>query len=44
MVPEADAGAAWYGYPPQEYVDPRKIRIPLMAAGRPAAARSRWTA
>ena len=31
MVPEADAGVVWYGYPPLEYVDASKIRIPLMA-------------
>lgn len=30
-VPEADAGVVWYGYPPLEYVDAAKIRIPLMA-------------
>jgi len=29
-VPEADAGVIWYGYPPIEYVDASKIRIPLM--------------
>src|SRR5262245_61473973 len=29
-VPEADAGVIWYGYPPLEYVDASKIRIPLM--------------
>ena len=31
MVPEADAGVVWYGYPPLEYVDVTKIKIPLMA-------------
>jgi len=31
MVPEADAGVVWYGFPPLEYVDASKIRIPLMA-------------
>jgi carboxymethylenebutenolidase len=31
MVPEADAGVVWYGYPPLEYVDASKIKIPLMA-------------
>ena len=31
MVPEAAAGVVWYGYPPLEYVDASKIRIPLMA-------------
>ena len=30
-VPEADAGVAWYGYPPAEFLDPRKITVPLMA-------------
>ncbi|HUJ88062.1 MAG TPA: dienelactone hydrolase family protein [Burkholderiales bacterium] len=30
-VPEADAGVVWYGYPPLEYVDASKIKIPLMA-------------
>lgn len=29
-VPEADAGVVYYGYPPLEYVDATKIRIPLM--------------
>src|SRR5712671_6396741 len=29
-VPEADAAVAWYGYPPLEYVDAAKIRLPLM--------------
>jgi carboxymethylenebutenolidase len=31
MVPEADAGVVWYGYPPLEYVDASKIKVPLMA-------------
>ena len=31
MVPEADAGVVWYGYPPLEYVDAAKIKMPLMA-------------
>jgi carboxymethylenebutenolidase len=30
MVPEAAAGVVWYGYPPLEYVDASKIKIPLM--------------
>ena len=30
-VPEADAGVVWYGYPPLEYVDPSRIRAPLLA-------------
>jgi carboxymethylenebutenolidase len=29
-VPEADACVAWYGYPPLEYVDAFKIKMPLM--------------
>jgi carboxymethylenebutenolidase len=29
-VPEADAGVVWYGYPPLEYVDASKIKIPLL--------------
>ena|SRR5258706_12981987 len=29
-VPEVDAGVAWYGFPPLEYVDASKIKIPLM--------------
>jgi len=28
-VPEADAASSWYGFPPLEYIDPTKIRIPL---------------
>jgi carboxymethylenebutenolidase len=31
QVPEADAGVVFYGYPPLEYIDAGKIRIPLMA-------------
>lgn len=31
MAPEADAGVAWYGYPPLEFVDASRIRAPLMA-------------
>jgi carboxymethylenebutenolidase len=31
MTPEADAGVAWYGYPPLEFVDASRIRAPLMA-------------
>jgi carboxymethylenebutenolidase len=27
--PEADAGVAWYGCPPLEYLDATKIRVPL---------------
>ena len=29
-VPEADAGVAWYGFPPLEYVDASAIKAPLM--------------
>ena len=29
-VPEADAAVIWYGYPPLEYVDAKKIRMPLL--------------
>jgi carboxymethylenebutenolidase len=29
-VPEADAAAAWYGFPPLEYIDATKIKMPLM--------------
>jgi len=29
-VPEADVGVIWYGYPPLEYVDATKIKIPLL--------------
>jgi carboxymethylenebutenolidase len=29
-VPELDAGVAWYGFPPLEYVDASKIRAPLL--------------
>ena len=31
MVPEADAGVVWYGYPPLEFVDASKITAPVMA-------------
>jgi carboxymethylenebutenolidase len=30
FVPEADAGVVYYGYPPLEFVDASRIRIPLM--------------
>jgi len=30
-VPEASAAVVWYGYPPLEYVDASKIKVPLMA-------------
>jgi carboxymethylenebutenolidase len=29
-VPEADACVAWYGFPPLEYIDPAKIKAPLL--------------
>ncbi len=29
-VPEADAAVCWYGFPPLEYIDAGKIKIPLM--------------
>jgi carboxymethylenebutenolidase len=29
-VPELDAGVIWYGYPPLEYVDAKKIKAPLL--------------
>jgi carboxymethylenebutenolidase len=29
-VPEADAGVVWYGFPPLEYIDASKIKIPLL--------------
>ena len=29
-VPESDAGVAWYGFPPLEYIDASKIKAPLM--------------
>jgi carboxymethylenebutenolidase len=31
MVPEADAGVVWYGYPPLEFVDASRITAPVMA-------------
>lgn len=30
-VPEADAGVVWYGYPPAEFLDPGKIKAPVLA-------------
>ena len=32
FVPELDAAAVWYGYPPLEYVDAGKIKAPLMGS------------
>ena len=29
-VPEASAAATWYGFPPLEYIDPAKIKMPLL--------------
>jgi carboxymethylenebutenolidase len=29
-VPEADAGVVWYGFPPLEFIDAGKIRMPLL--------------
>jgi carboxymethylenebutenolidase len=29
-VPEADAAVVWYGFPPLEYVDPSKIKSPVL--------------
>jgi carboxymethylenebutenolidase len=29
-VPELDAACAWYGFPPLEYIDAKKIKAPLM--------------
>ncbi|MFY7855360.1 MAG: dienelactone hydrolase family protein [Rubrivivax sp.] len=31
MVPEADAGVVWYGYPPLEFVDASQIKAPVLA-------------
>lgn len=30
-TPEADAAVVWYGYPPLQFVDAAKIKLPLMA-------------
>ena len=29
-VPESDAAVCWYGFPPLEYIDPSKIKAPLL--------------
>jgi carboxymethylenebutenolidase len=29
-VPEADAAVVWYGFPPLEYIDATKIKVPLL--------------
>jgi len=31
MAPEADAAVIWYGYPPLEFVDASKIKVPVLA-------------
>ncbi len=31
QTPEADAGVAWYGCPPLEYIDASQIKVPLQA-------------
>jgi len=31
LVPEASAACIWYGYPPMDFVDASKIRIPVIA-------------
>lgn len=31
QAPEADAGVAWYGCPPLEYIDASQIKVPLQA-------------
>ncbi len=30
LVPECDAGVIWYGFPPLEFVDASRIKVPLM--------------
>ncbi|WP_144140074.1 dienelactone hydrolase family protein [Paraburkholderia sp. BCC1884] len=30
-VPEVSAGVVWYGFPPLEYIDASKIKVPLLA-------------
>jgi len=32
FAPEVDAAAIWYGYPPAEYVDANRIKVPLMGS------------
>jgi len=32
FAPEIDAAAIWYGYPPLEFVDASKIKVPLMGS------------
>jgi carboxymethylenebutenolidase len=31
MAPEIDAAVVWYGCPPLEFIDPTRIKVPLMA-------------
>jgi carboxymethylenebutenolidase len=31
QVPEMAAGVVWYGFPPLEFIDASKIRVPLLA-------------
>jgi carboxymethylenebutenolidase len=30
FVPESDAAVIWYGFPPLEYVDATKVKIPVL--------------
>lgn len=30
MAPEVDAGVVWYGFPPLDYIDASKIKVPLL--------------
>jgi carboxymethylenebutenolidase len=30
MVPEADAAVPWYGFPPMEFVDATKVKMPIL--------------
>lgn len=30
MVPEVSAGVVWYGYPPLEFIDASKIKVPIL--------------
>jgi len=32
FAPEVDAAAIWYGYPPADYVDANRIKVPLMGS------------
>lgn len=33
LVPDMDAAVAFYGYPPLEFIDASRIKVPLMATG-----------